>query len=1217
MAVVGAAEVPVRPTFPGFQREVGREVAGVGQNFEKQGPGLGRRLMSGIGTGLKYGALAVGTATAGILTTALVRGWQRLSAIENAEAKLRGLGHSAQSVDSIMSNALDSVRGTAFGLDEAATVAASTVAAGIKPGKDLEEVLRLTADAATIAGVGMDEMGAIFNKVASSNKIQGDVIAQLHGQGIPVIQMLADELGTSVEKTYELASAGEINFETFRSAMENGLGGAALSAGDTTTGAFANMMAALSRFGAQLLTGVYPLARHVFGGLTEWIDNLTEVAAPAVTSISEGMVTGLQALAGAWNNSSQEAESSGFVGFLERLGSTARRVFDATVNWINQFREGWKNTADDVERTGIAGFFERFSLAAGSAGDTADNAGGIFESLGGILTGLGSVLPGLISSGLSVLANVIGWIGDNMHLVLPLIPVLLTGFAAWKVASMGLTAATTRLQAAQVAMAPLMLASNVARLTAVRMEARLAAAQSTTTATTTAQTTALQRKTTATTVATGAQRGLNAAMRANPIGAIITAVTLLVGALAWFFTQTETGQKIWETVWNGIKSVVSGVVDWFQNTVVPIFAATWNAITAAATWAYENVIRPVINAFAAIFKWLYETVIEPVAGFITAAFRFIGSVISAVWTGFLQPTIQLIGDIFRWLWENVARPAFARIGQAFRDMGSAIARIWNGVLKPTIDLLGAIVRWLWENVARPYFERIWQRFQSMGRWISDVWSRVLQPLFVALGDLVMMVWSDWIRPAFDRIGEAWENMTGWLDRTWKNTLRPIFEAVGDFVREQLVSRIENGIDLIKSAWETLKAGFATPINWVINTVWNNGIKAAFDSVAKAVGSDARMGEIPTIDIPAFAKGGYHGGGWALVGEEGPELVNFDRPGRVYTAAETRSALGMGETPIEKAVHAGTLAPTDAPIGGGWLRRGANWLLENTPAGAVVEWSRGKLADGAETLFKPILDKVSGFVSQFGMMGQLGSGFIDYGVEKVLDWIRGQDDDAAAEGVYDGRFAANPGGFNRPAAGPVTSRFGPRNIPGGFSNFHAGIDIGAPQGATVRAAWDGVVKRTGWGPGNLGNLIVLNHGGFDSAYAHLSRIGVKAGQEVTGGQAIGAVGATGGRFASHLHFEQHRPGFYNPVNVNHLFRDNGGLLPPGRNIVDNWTGGTEYIFNQAQFNAVRDAVLSGGPGRGDHLTVNQYAIESKDAHRNAQRMRSEFRKHNRRKLQGVR
>src|SRR5690606_24038796 len=159
------------------------------------------------------------------------------------EGKLTGLGHSAKTVEKIMGNALSSVKGTAFGLDEASTVAASAVAAGIKPGRDLTRNLKLVADAATIAGTDMGSMGGIFNKVAASNKVQMDVINQLHDAGVPALALLADQMGVTSEEASKMASAGKIDFATFQAAMESGMGGAALESGNTFSGAMDNVMA--------------------------------------------------------------------------------------------------------------------------------------------------------------------------------------------------------------------------------------------------------------------------------------------------------------------------------------------------------------------------------------------------------------------------------------------------------------------------------------------------------------------------------------------------------------------------------------------------------------------------------------------------------------------------------------------------------------------------------------------------------------------------------------------------------------------------------------------------------------------------------------------------------------------------------------------------------------------------------------------------------------
>jgi len=272
MPTIGVADVLIRPSFKGLQQNVGRELDGAADSAgEKAGKSAGTKMGGALGSALKVGALGVaGVAVAG-LGVALTKGFGRLQAIENAKASLVGLGHSAETVKGIMDNALSAVRGTAFGLDEAATVAANAVAAGVKPGKDLERTLKLTGDAATIAGVGMEEMGSIFGKVASSNKIQGDVIAQLSDNGIPIVSLLAKELGKTAEETVKLASAGKINFATFQNAMEKGLGGAAQASGKTLEGAVSNTMAAVGRIGASLLSGVYPRIQQFFAGAIEWL----------------------------------------------------------------------------------------------------------------------------------------------------------------------------------------------------------------------------------------------------------------------------------------------------------------------------------------------------------------------------------------------------------------------------------------------------------------------------------------------------------------------------------------------------------------------------------------------------------------------------------------------------------------------------------------------------------------------------------------------------------------------------------------------------------------------------------------------------------------------------------------------------------------------------------------------------------------------------------
>ena len=114
--------------------------------------------------------------------------------------------------------------------------------------------------------------------------------------------------------------------------------------------------------------------------------------------------------------------------------------------------------------------------------------------------------------------------------------------------------------------------------------------------------------------------------------------------------------------------------------------------------------------------------------------------------------------------------------------------------------------------------------------------------------------------------------------------------------------------------------------------------------------------------------------------------------------------------------------------------------------------------------------------------------------------------------------ANPIGpvrFFRPVPGAIGDRFG--FIPPG--RWHTGLDFPEPKGTPIHAGGVGVVSFAGFNTGGYGNLVVVSHRlGFESWYAHMSRIAASVGQRVSGGQTIGYVGSTGHSTGPHLHFE---------------------------------------------------------------------------------------------------
>ncbi|MEV0989526.1 transglycosylase family protein [Streptomyces sp. NPDC049949] len=108
-----------------------------------------------------------------------------------------------------------------------------------------------------------------------------------------------------------------------------------------------------------------------------------------------------------------------------------------------------------------------------------------------------------------------------------------------------------------------------------------------------------------------------------------------------------------------------------------------------------------------------------------------------------------------------------------------------------------------------------------------------------------------------------------------------------------------------------------------------------------------------------------------------------------------------------------------------------------------------------------------------------------------------------------------------------------------SGHHTGVDFPVSTGTSVKAVGPGSVVSAGWA-GAYGYQVVIRHAdGRYSQYAHLSALGVKAGQQVSGGQRIGRSGSTGNTSGPHLHFEMRTsPGYGSDIDPLKYLRGRG-------------------------------------------------------------------------------
>jgi len=266
----------------------------------------------------------------------------------------------------------------------------------------------------------------------------------------------------------------------------------------------------------------------------------------------------------------------------------------------------------------------------------------------------------------------------------------------------------------------------------------------------------------ATRLGTAVQAAFNMVMNANPIMLVVTLIAALVGALVYFFTQTELGKAVWAEF-------------------TRFLGEAWANICAAVEWLWENVLEPVFKGIGDVFSWLWTYIIKPIVDLVVNYFRFWGAVVMWLWEKAVQPIFKFIGDIFNWLWTYVIKPVVDWISDK-------------------LNLLGLGFRILYEQFVKPAFE--------------------------AVGDVLMTVWN-------------------WIDQNVFSPFKVGIDLIGQ--------AFENVAKAIGTAWDGIKKAAAVPINFVLDTVWNKGLRSFWNDIVGELGLDDM--KLPEAKLIKFASGG--------------------------------------------------------------------------------------------------------------------------------------------------------------------------------------------------------------------------------------------------------------------------------------------------------------------------------------------------------------------------
>lgn len=806
---IGVVYVHVEPSGKGFGKSIEGDIGDAVNNASKKSSNT---LISKIGGAFgkigKVGTGAIATLAGGITALAAKGGFTRALNIENAQAKLKGLGHDSASVTEIMNDALASVKGTAFGLGDAATVAASLSASGIKEGDQLTKVLKTVADTAQISGRSLTDIGMIFGSVAARGKLQGDDMLQLMSSGIPVLQMLGKHLNKTSAEVSDMVSDGKIDFQTFADAMQEGLGGAAQSAGTTFTGALANVKAALRRLGETAATPVLNGLRGLFNQAIPLIDAFTAAVSPTLEKVGVGLQKGL------------EQAIPTVTAFFDKLGKSQT---------VQQFASYLASLKDDLKELGSS-----LSGAAGAVWNV------ISEPLSELYNQAKGQLPA-VADGFKTLLHAVSGLLDYMSAHADAIIPLAKGITALILASKGISAVSAGLKTVSGGLKAISATASGVEKTATAAfdmigkisDAGNAAGALKQLAGSFNIVKAAQSAWSAVTkAATAVQLAFSAALDANPFILVIAGITAVVAALTWFFTQTETGKQLWNSfatwftgIWNQISTAcqpalqaIGTFITQTMSQIQQIWQTGWTLIT--------TILQNVWNTIGPIIMTALTAIITGIQTFITTITPLLQAGIQNIQTIF-QTATTIISTVWNGLWNTIST-----VVQGAWTIITTIINTALTVIQGIIQLALAVVNGNWSAA--------WSAIQGIA---SAVWGGIQGVVSAGVGmvsgvvsaacSTIRSVWAALWNGVGSIVSSVWGGIVGTV-RNMVGRVGSVVSGIGGTVR----SAVSGAGSWLVSAGRNIIQGLINGITGMVGSLYSsitNALSGLVDKAKNALG----------------------------------------------------------------------------------------------------------------------------------------------------------------------------------------------------------------------------------------------------------------------------------------------------------------------------------------------------------------------------------------------
>jgi tape measure domain-containing protein len=885
--VIGLAEVLVKPSFKGMQQSIGRELSGL----DSQGAKAGRDIGGGVASGIKAATGMIGGAIVAVGIGKFVAEAVRASdATDKFKATMNFAGIDTSGVDAATKAAKAYADATVYDLPTIQNMLAQLASNGVKDYKGLTEA---AGNLNAVAGGSADtfkSVAMVMTQTAGAGKLTTENWNQLSdaipGAAGPLMKAM-QEAGAYTGNFRDAMADGQITSDEFNAAlMKLGTKPVAVEAAKSTKtfeGAVGNLQATIN------------------GGLMTALDAIKPAATTAVTALSDGLgkamewtSTAAQGLydlfvkddfSGALHKAFGWEEDSPFVTFLFDAKDALYQLW-AGLTMNADVREQFGAQLADWVKAG-AGIRGAFDGAVSIFGDVAKKLWEFRDPIV-IISGLivASLIPHWVALGVEATASAAkqaqAWATSKGAAVKGAfthswaVVVMVAGWVSMAAAAVSSGAITAAIWA--------MYQWDSIKAVAAMAVARVAIIGSW--------------------IAMAAQATIQAVKMAaawfialGPVGWIIGIIAALVAGFVWAYNNVGWFK-------DGVDAALKAVGGFFNWLWTDVIKPVFDGIAAVIDWVYNSVIKPAFDGISAAVKFVgdvftafYNTSIKPI--FDSAAVIIGGFYL--FFRGIFQLVVSVIQNIviplFKFFWDRMVE-AFAGIGNTISGWWNAAVGIFNGaigfirdvfaavftwlhdvVIKPVFDAIGTAVRWVWDNVIKPTFDAWVNVFTVV---IPDalnwLYANVIKPVFDAIGAAINWVWNNVIKPVFDAlvgfinnelaprftwlyqniIKPAFDNIGGAIKWVWDNVIKPVFDTLSNFITKTIPDAFNSGVGFIKTAWDKLQEIAKAPVRFVVDTVINDGLIGAFNTVA---GFLPGVDKLPRVALPkGFMTGGYTGDG---------------------------------------------------------------------------------------------------------------------------------------------------------------------------------------------------------------------------------------------------------------------------------------------------------------------------------------------------------------------